>query len=87
MTTKHEEHASKASEEAMRENDAHTRKVNSPDAVPGDDAAHAHSHAAHAHESGKTHTNNEAGGSRTGEIRQPEADRLRHHDEPQRRNG
>ena len=31
----------------MRENDAHTRKTNSHDAVPGDDTAHAHSHGAH----------------------------------------
>ncbi len=31
----------------MHEADAHTRKVNSHDAVPGDDTAHAHSHAAH----------------------------------------
>lgn len=87
MTTRHEGHASKASEEAMRENDAHTRKVNSHDAVPGDDTAHAHSHAAHENDASKTHTNNESGGSRTGELRQPQMDRVRRHDEPQRKNG
>ncbi len=87
MAKGHEEHASKASEQAMHENDAHNRKSNSHDAVPGDDAAHAHSHAAHESETDKTHTNNEAGGSRTGELRQPQADRLRRHDEPQRKNG
>lgn len=48
MTEQHKpEHASKDSEQAMRENDAHTRSANLHDAVPGDDTAHAHSHAAH----------------------------------------
>ncbi len=85
MSSSHNEHASKASEQAMRENDAHTRKTNSHDAVPGDDTAHAHSHAAHDEASNKTHNNNEAGGSKTGEVQQPHADQLRHHDDPQRR--
>ena len=40
---------SKDSEQAMHEADAHTRKSNSHDAVPGDDLAHAHSEAAHTH--------------------------------------
>ena len=87
MTTKHEGHASKASEQAMHENDAHNPQNKSQDAVPGDETAHSHSHAAHETEAHKTHTNNEAGGSRTGEVRQPQADRLRRHDEPQRKNG
>lgn len=43
------QHSSKASEQAMHEADAHTRKVNSHDAVPGDDTTHAHSEAAHLH--------------------------------------
>ena len=47
MSQHEEKHASKSSEQAMHENDAHTRKTNSHDAVPGDDTAHAHSHAAH----------------------------------------
>ena len=48
MSREHEHHpSSKDSEQAMREADAHTRKTNSHDAVPGDDTAHAHSHAAH----------------------------------------
>ena len=51
--SKEHEHASKASEQAMHENDAHSRKTNSNEAVPGDGTAHAHSHAAHLHE--KTH--------------------------------
>lgn len=45
MSDSHTEHASKASLEAMRENDAHTKGQN--DAVPGAGSAHAHSHAAH----------------------------------------
>ena len=53
--SKEHDHASKASEEAMRENDAHTRKSNSHDAVPGDDTAHAHSQAAHLHEKSNLH--------------------------------
>lgn len=85
MTTKHEGHASQASEQAMRENDAHNVKSNSHDAVPGDDTAHAHSHAAHTGEQGKTNDANESGGSRTGEVRQPQADQLRRHDEPQKK--
>lgn len=47
MSKKHEQHTSKDSQQAMREADAHTRKSNSHDAVPGDDTAHAHSEAAH----------------------------------------
>ena len=68
-----EKHESKASEQAMHENDAHTRKVNSHDAVPGDDVAHAHSQAAHLEdEHGKTkHEGNQPGGSKTGELREP----------------
>lgn len=85
MAEKKEQHASKSSEQAMRENDAHTRKSNSHDAVPGDDTAHAHSHAAHENVTDKAHTNNEAGGSKTGEVQQPHADQLRRHDEPQRK--
>jgi hypothetical protein len=50
MSNTHGEHASKASLDAMRENDAHTTQQN--DAVPGSGTAHAHSHAAH--ESGAT---------------------------------
>ena len=57
MAQKHEsEHSSKSSEQAMRENDAHTRKTNSHDAVPGDDTAHAHSHAAHLDSAFPTHS-------------------------------
>lgn len=73
MADKHEEHTSKASEQAMHENDAHLRKVNSHDAVPGDDTAHAHSHAAHlgdAHEKTKAE-GNQPGGSKVGELREP----------------
>ena len=43
MSTEHKEHAGKASLEAMKENDAHTK--GQTDAVPG--GAHAHSPAAH----------------------------------------
>ena len=69
----HEKHASKASEQAMRENDAHNRKSNSHDAVPGDDTAHAHSQAEHlgdVHEKTKPE-GNQPGGSKVGELRQP----------------
>lgn len=53
MSNEHKDHASKDSLEAMHENDARSR--GSQDAVPGDDTAHAHSHAAH--EAGeKAHT-------------------------------
>lgn len=71
--TKHTEHTTKDSEQAMRENDAHTRKSNSHDAVPGDDTAHAHSHAAHLselHEKTKPE-GNQPGGSKVGELREP----------------
>ena len=50
MSTKHtEEHPklSKASEQAMHENDGHNTKLHSKDHVPGDELAHSHSHAAH----------------------------------------
>ena len=56
MAAEHTKHASKASEQAMHENDAHTPKANSHDAVPGDDTAHAHSHAAHLQSQFDTHT-------------------------------
>ena len=56
MANKHEQHSSKDSEQAMREADAHTRKTNSHDAVPGDDTAHAHSHAAHKASTFDVHT-------------------------------
>ncbi len=56
MSDKHEQHTSKDSQQAMREADAHTRKTNSHDAVPGDDTAHAHSHAAHPESSFDVHT-------------------------------
>ena len=56
MAHEHEQHASKSSEQAMRENDAHTRKTNTHDAVPGDDTAHAHSQAAHLENTFPTHT-------------------------------
>lgn len=46
---------SKDSEQAMREADAHTASTNSHDAVPGDDAAHAHSSAAHLKEKSDLH--------------------------------
>ena len=78
------EHSSKASEQAMHENDAHTKKVNSHDAVPGDDTAHAHSHAAHLGEGAKANPN-EAGGAKLGERREPVMDRVRQHDEGQKR--
>ncbi len=73
MMAEHKEHSSKASEEAMRENDAHSQKQNSHDAVPGDDTAHAHSQAAHLKEEhGKTkHEGNQPGGSKDGELREP----------------
>lgn len=47
-----EEHhtPSKASVQAMHENDGHTTKAHSKDHVPGDELAHSHSHAAHLHE-------------------------------------
>ena len=74
----HEHHASPASEQAMRENDAHTRKTNSHDAVPGDDVAHAHSHAAHLVEDQKdTKTKPEGNlrqGSEPGARREPPMD-------------
>ena len=49
MSEKHSEqhHPSKASEQAMHENDGHTTKTHSKDHVPGDELAHSHSHAAH----------------------------------------
>lgn len=56
MAKEHEQHSSKDSEQAMREADAHTRKTNSHDAVPGDDTAHAHSHAAHKASTFDVHT-------------------------------
>ncbi len=56
MSSKPEQHASKDSEQAMREADAHTRKTNSQDAVPGDDTAHSHSHAAHLQNTFDVHT-------------------------------
>ena len=87
MSTKHEGHASKASEQAMHENDAHNVKSDSHDAVPGDETAHSHSHAAHTGTTGKTNDANESGGSRTGELRSPTMDSTRRHDEPQRKNG
>ncbi len=50
MANQHQQHKpSKDSEQAMHEADAHTRKTNSHDAVPGDDTAHSHSEAAHLH--------------------------------------
>ncbi len=50
MSKEHEQpKRSKDSEHAMHEADAYTREVNSHDAVPGDDTAHAHSEAAHLH--------------------------------------
>lgn len=45
MSNEHNHHASQASLDAMRENDAHTTATN--DAVPGAGNLHAHSHAAH----------------------------------------
>ncbi len=73
MAEKHEDHASKASEQAMHENDAHLPTGKSHDAVPGDNTAHAHSHAAHlgeAHEKTKAE-GNQPGGSKVGELREP----------------
>jgi len=87
MTAKHEGHASKASEQAMHENDAHNPQNKSQDAVPGEESAHSHSHAAHTGTLGKTNDANESGGSRTGELREPVMDQTRRHDEPQRKNG
>ena len=49
MAKEHEQYASRDSQQAMHEADAHTHKASSHDAVPGDDAAHAHSEAAHTH--------------------------------------
>lgn len=51
MSNEHNEHASKDSLTAMRENDAHTKGTN--DAVPDAGSVHAHSpaaHEGHAHE-------------------------------------
>lgn len=59
MSTKHtEEHhkPSKASEQAMHENDGHTTKLHSKDHVPGDELAHSHSHAAHLKNTFDVHT-------------------------------
>jgi hypothetical protein len=42
--------ASRANEDAMHANDAHNPTIASKDAVPGIDAEHAHSHAAHLHD-------------------------------------
>lgn len=56
MAHQDQQHSSKDSQQAMRENDAHTRKTNSHDAVPGDDTAHAHSHAAHLQNEFPSHT-------------------------------
>ncbi len=59
MSTKHtEDHhkASKASEQAMHENDGHTTKTHSKDHVPGDELAHSHSHAAHPESTFDAHT-------------------------------
>ncbi len=44
--------SSKDSTDAMHANDTHNKTVNSQDAVPGADAEHAHSHAAHLHDGG-----------------------------------
>lgn len=51
-SSKHtEEHhtPSKASQQAMHENDGHTTKAHAKDHVPGDELAHSHSQAAHLH--------------------------------------
>ena len=62
-----QQHASKDSQQAMHEADAHSRKSNSHDAVPGDDTAHAHSHAANLKSTFDVHTapqGNQAPGTR-----------------------
>lgn len=46
---------SKASEQAMKEADAHSGTTSSEDAVPGEGTAHAHSQAAHLHEKSNLH--------------------------------
>ncbi len=46
---------SKASEQAMKEADAHSPTTHSENAVPGEDTAHAHSQAAHLHEKSNLH--------------------------------
>lgn len=66
---------SKASEQAMKEADAHSALTHTDDAVPGDDdTAHAHSQAAHLHEKSKLHEppqGNAPQGPRPGRERQP----------------
>ena len=59
MSTKHTDphHTpSKASEQAMHENDGHTTKAHAKDHVPGDELAHSHSHAAHLQNTFDSHT-------------------------------
>ena len=62
MSNQHSKHSeehhtpSKASLEAMHENDGHTTKVHAKDHVPGDELAHSHSHAAHPENTFDAHT-------------------------------
>ena len=58
MSTKRTEahhNPSKASEQAMHENDGHNTKLHAKDHVPGDELAHSHSHAAHLENNFDTH--------------------------------
>ena len=55
-------------------------KAEHADAVPGDDKAHAHSHAAHLHEGGNAHTSPEGKGKQgrePGSVNQPPQDPKR----------
>ncbi len=56
MSQENQKHKpSKASEQAMKEADAHSAATHTEDAVPGADTAHAHSQAAHLHENSDLH--------------------------------
>ena len=70
--------ASKANQEAMHEADAHNIAAAQTDAVPAaDEGGHAHSHAAHLHESGEQKINpagNNHQNADPGGLKQPPAE-------------
>ncbi len=73
MADQKKQHVSKDSEQAMHEADAHHVKSNSHDHVPGDDTAHAHSHAAHLESTFDVHTSPQGN---------PPADTMQDRNEP-----
>ncbi len=65
---------SRANEQAMRENDAHTIDAQSETIPAPDEGGHAHSHAAHLHEAGEVDTSPTGDlrhGSEPGALKQP----------------